>query len=158
MKNLKDILEQWSPRPGARPVEVDADSSTTSDDPTTAIDRVTDVLTGGGSSGTGEDEDSGVDLSFLGGTGSSGPGWEFNRNPTGQLKSDRDAARLDADSYTKGNIYVYKNPDGNEELVLAGKLPGGTPHLFKVEKNDSGKWGWINDSQEPPMWEDFKDY
>ena len=75
-----------------------------------------------------------------------------------RYKADGDAARLDADSYTKGNIYVYKNPDGNEELVLAGKLPGGTPHLFKVEKNDSGKWGWINDSQEPPMWEDFKDY
>ena len=112
----------------------------------------------GDTSGSEEDEDSGVDLSFLGGSGSSGPGWEFNRNPTGQLKADRDAARLDADSYTKGNIYVYKNPNGNEELVLAGKLPGGTPHLFKVEKNDSGKWGWINDSQEPPMWEDFKDY
>lgn len=116
----------------------------------------------GDSSDSEEDEDSGVDLSFLGGSGSSGPGWEFNRNPTGQLKADRDAARLDADSYTKGNIYVYKNPNGNEELVLAGKLPGGkfggTPHLFKVEKNDSGKWGWINDSQEPPMWEDFKDY
>lgn len=117
----------------------------------------------GESSSTEEDGDGetgGVDLSFLGvgGSGSSGPGWEFNRNPTGQLRSDRDAARLDADSYTKGNIYVYKNPNGNEELVLAGKLPGGTPHLFKVEKNDSGKWGWINDSQEPPMWEDFKDY
>ena len=114
----------------------------------------------GDTSGSEEDGDSGVDLSFLGvgGSGSSGPGWEFNRNPTGQLRSDRDEARLDADSYTKGNIYVYKNPNGNEELVLAGKLPGGTPHLFKVEKNDSGKWGWINDSQEPPMWEDFKDY
>lgn len=112
----------------------------------------------GDSSGSEEDGDSGIDLSFLGGTGSSGTKWEFNRNPTGQLKSDRDAARLDADGYTKGNIYVYKNPDGNEELVLAGKLAGGTPHLFKVEKNESGKWGWINDSQDPPMWEDFKDY
>ena len=112
----------------------------------------------GDSSGSEEDGDSGIDLSFLGGTGSSGPGWEFNRNPTGQLKSDRDAARLDADSYTKGNIYVYEKPDGTEELVLAGKLAGGTPHLFKVEKNESGKWGWINDSQDPPMWEDFKDY
>ena len=110
------------------------------------------------SSGSEEDGDSGIDLSFLGGTGSSGPRWEFNRNPTGQLRTDRDDARLDADGYTKGNIYVHKNPDGNEELVLAGKLAGGTPHLFKVEKNESGKWGWINDSQDPPMWEDFKDY
>jgi hypothetical protein len=74
------------------------------------------------------------------------------------MRTDRDAARLDADGYTKGNIYVYKKPDGTEELVLAGKLVGGTPHLFKVEKNDSGKWGWINDSQDPPMWEEFKDY
>jgi len=108
--------------------------------------------------GDGDGETGGVDLSFLGGTGSSGTKWEFNRNPTGQLRSDRDAARLDADSYTKGNIYVYEKPDGTEELVLAGKLAGGTPHLFKVEKNESGKWGWINDSQDPPMWEDFKDY
>jgi hypothetical protein len=112
----------------------------------------------GDTSGSEEDGDSGVDLSFLGGSGSSGPKWEFNRNPTGQMRTDRDAARLDADGYTKGNIYVYKKPDGTEELVLAGKLVGGTPHLFKVEKNDSGKWGWINDSQDPPMWEEFKDY
>jgi hypothetical protein len=102
----------------------------------------------GDTSGSEEDGDSGVDLSFLGGSGSSGPKWEFNRNPTGQMRTDRDAARLDAD----------KKPDGTEELVLAGKLVGGTPHLFKVEKNDSGKWGWINDSQDPPMWEEFKDY
>ena len=159
MRNLKDILEQWRPNPGARPVEVGTNSSTTSDDPTTAIDRVTDVLTGGDD---GETDDnggtSGEGLTSLLGTGSSGPGWEFNRNPTGQLRTDRDAARLDADGYTKGNIYVYEKPDGTEELVLAGKLAGGTPHLFKVEKNESGKWGWINDSQDPPMWEDFKDY
>lgn len=155
MKNLKDILEQWRPNPGARPVEVDVDSSTTSDGPTTAIDRVTDAITGGREDSDGEGNNM---LSLIGGSGSSGPGWEFNRNPTGQLKTDRDAARLDADSYTKGNIYVYKNPNGTEELVLAGKLAGGTPHLFKVEKNEDGKWGWINDSQDPPMWEDFKDY
>ncbi len=152
MKNLKDILEQWTPKPGARPVEIDIDSSATSDEPTTAIDRVTDILTGD------DGETSGVDLGFLGGSGSSGTGWEFNRNPTGQMKTDRDDARQDADGYTKGNIYVYEKPDGTEELVLAGKLAGGTPHLFRVEKNDSGKWGWINDSQEPPMWEEFKDY
>jgi hypothetical protein len=152
---------------------IDWDSGESTSDDEVEYDDVTssdwDVIFGssddedGESSSTEEDGDGetgGVDLSFLGvgGSGSSGPGWEFNRNPTGQLRSDRDAARLDADSYTKGNIYVYKNPNGNEELVLAGKLPGGTPHLFKVEKNDSGKWGWINDSQEPPMWEDFKDY
>jgi hypothetical protein len=106
MKNLKDILEQWRPKPGVTPVEVDVDSSTTSDEPTTAIDRVTDVLTGGGEDSDGDS--SGIDLSFLGGSGSSGPKWEFNRNPTGQMRTDRDAARLDADGYTKGNIYVYK--------------------------------------------------
>ncbi len=108
---------------------------------------------------TDDNEDTGGGgLTGLLGTGSSGPGWDFNTNPTGQMRTDRDAAMLDADGYTKGNIYVHEKPDGTEELVLAGKLVGGTPHLFKVEKNDSGKWGWINDSQEPPFWEDFKNY
>ena len=152
---------------------IDWDSGESTSDDEVEYDDVTssdwDVIFGGSdnedgeSSSTEEDGDGetgGVDLGFLSGLGSSGSGsgWEFNRNPTGQLRTDRDAARRDADSYTKGNIYVYKNPDGIEELVLAGKLAGGTPHLFKVEKNESGKWGWINDSQDPPMWEDFKDY
>lgn len=156
MKNLKDILiEQWVPAPNSTPIETSDNTTTSGSESDSIIDRAIDaVTTGGGDDG----ETGGVDLGFLGGSGSSGPGWEFNRSPTGQMKTDRDNARQDADGYTKGNIYVYEKPDGTEELVLAGKLAGGTPHLFKVEKNDSGKWGWINDSQEPPMWEEFKDY
>ena len=153
------IFEQvidWGSGESTSDDEVEYDDVTSSD---------WDVIFGGSDNedgdSSGSEEDGGTSgggLTSLLGTGSSGPGWEFNRNPTGQLRTDRDAARLDADGYTKGNIYVYEKPDGTEELVLAGKLAGGTPHLFKVEKNESGKWGWINDSQDPPMWEDFKDY
>ena len=155
---LKEQEIDWG---SGEPIDDSIDLDTVDDVSTSDWSEIFGGDEDGESSSTEEDGDGetgGVDLGFLGGIGSSGTKWEFNRNPTGQLRSDRDAARLDADSYTKGNIYVYEKPDGTEELVLAGKLAGGTPHLFKVEKNESGKWGWINDSQDPPMWEDFKDY
>ena len=156
MKNLKDILEQWRPNPGARPVEVDVDSSTTSDEPTTAIDRVTDVLTGSEEDGGGNNPLG--DMSGVFGGRTTELDWEFNNNPTGQMKQDKQDAQADADSYTKGQIHVFKKPDGTEELVLAGKTLQKKPILFPVKQNESGEWGWINTQQGPDYWEPFKDY
>jgi len=173
MKNLKDILEQWSPRPGARPIEVDVDSSTTSDDPTTAIDRVTDVLTGGDNNNSNDNSngDGGVSglVGALGGSPVSsvtGEKWEFNKNPTGQMKTDKEEVEKlvqQKNPRIEDQIYVRKLDNGTESLVLAGKLipktnnDKGEPALYPIEKNDNGEWGWL-DLENNNKWYDFSKY
>lgn len=152
MKTLRNILEQQGPDFTDAKVVVPNDISGTN---TGEGINLGDIFSGGN-----DDGDSGAGLAtILGKIGSGGKtAWEFNRTPTGQMKMDYEDAKNDADSYTKGNIFVHKKDDGTEEIVLAGKTVNKIPHLFKVAKNDQGKWGWLNDEHEPPMWEDFKDY
>jgi len=128
-------------------------------------DSLLDILNGGDDTSPDDSGGGGGGLGDLlpgigGGWGDRGvtEKWKFNRNPTGQMRTDLNNARANADGYTKGNIYVKIEDDGTEKLVLAGKSINGRPHLFDVVKNDEGKWGWLNDGHDPPLWEDFKDY
>ncbi len=174
MKNLKDVLiEQWAPSPNATPVEPSNGETSSDNERGNVVDRVSDAVTGGdnNNSNNNSNGDGGV-LGLVGALGGSsvssvnGEKWEFNKNPTGQMKTDKEEVEKvvqQKNSRIEDQIYVRKLDDGTESLVLAGKLipksknDKGEPALFPIAKNDSGEWGWLN-LEKNNKWYDFSNY
>lgn len=172
MKNLKDILiEQWAPAPGSTPVEPSDGGASSGDG--NVIDRVRDNVTGGDNNNSNDNSngDGGV-LGLVGALGGSpvssvtGEKWEFNKNPTGQMKTDKEEVEKlvqQKNPRIEDQIYVRKLDNGTESLVLAGKLipktnnDKGEPALYPIEKNDNGEWGWL-DLENNNKWYDFSKY
>ena len=104
-----------------------------------------------------------ADILSTGGSGSSSTVGELKfSSDTESINVAKDEAKQDADDYTNDHISIEDkstSPTNQDRVVLVGKTLNKTDHFFPVEKNASGKYGWIDDSPEGDgEWNDFTQY
>lgn len=157
MKNLKDILEQWKPKPGVKPIETDSEESTT------AIDRIRDGFNLNGNDEESNNDSSGLGILSVGSGRSSKVGDLILSSNTESINIAKKEAKEDADKYTRDHISIESastSPTNKDRVVLVGKTLEKDDHFFPVEKGPSGKYGWINNDPDSGdnEWNDFTEY
>jgi hypothetical protein len=155
MKNLLNILEQYKPKSGAAPINIPSDY----------FDDDVSISPNNSSTDNSDEKDNTglADILSTGGSGSSSTVGELKfSSDTESINVAKDEAKQDADDYTNDHISIEDkstSPTNQDRVVLVGKTLNKTDHFFPVEKNASGKYGWIDDSPEGDgEWNDFTQY
>jgi len=145
MKNLSMLLEQWVPVDGASPIDV-------LDDESLNTDEIEDTGNSGESI-----------IPIINTNDRKRVGDLILNSENQSINSAKEESKKDADDYTKDHISIESantSPTNKDRVVLVGKTLDGQDHFFPVEKNSSGKYGWINNdpTSGDNKWKDFTEY